>query len=320
MSWQKVLDCIRVLLPKMSGILHFPIFIISRSISFRSPSSIDRRFWSNRMASTKNSDTAATTKSGDLQEPNQRGHCGRCCCPSSRASCSGRLLLLGGSRSRNNNNKSRCSSVVEQPTAKLIAALSILLLSLLADDGVAFRHQPSLPLLGRVARIANYRISHSPFQKSATSSTSLRYKNSSDGDLPNSQKRKRRLRPSKKKYKASRKQRVVRSYQLHKKGVPVSKEELAHHVQSVFSDLREFEREFEGEEEADAEPCILPEPDEDGSQQRQQQLDNCRKLDRHPALVLNADYQVCHSLCVYFNQCICSHLVVLCMVERMRPH
>jgi len=158
MSWQKVLDCIRVLLPKMSGILHFPIFIISRSISFRSPSSIDRRFWSNRMASTKNSDTAATTKSGDLQEPNQRGHCGRCCCPSSRASCSGRLLLLGGSRSRNNNNKSRCSSVVEQPTATLIAALSILLLSLLADDGVAFRHQPSLPLLGRVARIANYRI------------------------------------------------------------------------------------------------------------------------------------------------------------------
>mmetsp|Transcript_25657 Transcript_25657/g.46447 ORF Transcript_25657/g.46447 Transcript_25657/m.46447 type:complete len:245 (+) Transcript_25657:94-828(+) len=243
-----------------------------------------------------NSDTAATTKSDDLQEPNQRGHGGRCCYRSSRASGSGHLLLRGGSRSRNNNNSRRCSSVIEQPTATLIAALSILLLSLLADDCVAFRHQPSLPLLGRVARIANYRISHIPFQKSATSSTSLHYKNSRDGDLPNSQKRKRRLRPSKKKYKASRKQRVVRSYQLHKKGVPVSKEELAHHVQSVFSDLREFEREFEGEEEAGNEPCILSESDEDGARQRQQQLDSCRRLDRHPALVLNADYQVCHYL------------------------
>lgn len=75
--------------------------------------------------------------------------------------------------------------------------------------------------------------------------------------------------------------------------MPASEEELAHHVQSVFSDLTEFgARE---DEEGDDEPCILSEPGENGVSSvtaASRQLDSCRKLDRHPALVLNADYQV----------------------------
>ena len=100
-----------------------------------------------------------------------------------------------------------------------------------------------------------------------------------------------------------------RSYTLHKrsKGIPVAtREELANHVQSVFSDLKEYElgsstvdgdiedhHQFNNDSQND---------DGDGrstTQQQQQQHDNNKGvmtqnsllLDKHPSLVLNADYQ-----------------------------
>jgi len=99
-----------------------------------------------------------------------------------------------------------------------------------------------------------------------------------------------------------------RSYTLHKrsKGIPVAtREELANHVQSVFSDLKEYElgsstvdgdiedhHQFNNDSQND---------DDDGrsTTQQQQQHDNNKGvmtqnsllLDKHPSLVLNADYQ-----------------------------
>lgn len=79
--------------------------------------------------------------------------------------------------------------------------------------------------------------------------------------------------------------------------MPTTEDELAHHVQTVFSDLPEFsDSDNEEDEDDDDEPCILSDPVEDEEDNTiassREQLDSCKKLDRHPALVLNADYQV----------------------------
>ena len=95
-----------------------------------------------------------------------------------------------------------------------------------------------------------------------------------------------------------------RSYNLHKKkataaaaGVSITSEELCSHVQSVFSDLKEYENsssDCDTEEELDS---YQKEVGRRGTMKEQQQHDkgvmkqNSIMLDRHPALVLNADYQ-----------------------------
>eukprot|EP00581_Thalassiosira_minuscula_P027701 CAMPEP_0183750700 /NCGR_PEP_ID=MMETSP0739-20130205/1256_1 /TAXON_ID=385413 /ORGANISM="Thalassiosira miniscula, Strain CCMP1093" /LENGTH=546 /DNA_ID=CAMNT_0025986791 /DNA_START=46 /DNA_END=1687 /DNA_ORIENTATION=+ len=143
--------------------------------------------------------------------------------------------------------------------------------------------------------------------------TKLRSTTATSTNLTTTKKKKNK----KKKYKAARRNRTSRSYKLHKKGMPVSSDELANHVQSIFSDLNEFrdtaannseeEEEEDCEEDVD-EPCVLEEEEEKNVQEegqqrrrttsslstevaRKKQLANCRKLDRHSALVLNADYQ-----------------------------
>mmetsp|Transcript_23015 Transcript_23015/g.40393 ORF Transcript_23015/g.40393 Transcript_23015/m.40393 type:complete len:268 (-) Transcript_23015:633-1436(-) len=224
-------------------------------------------------------------KSGGLHQVNQHHNRGGCC-PNS---WSGRRLRSSGGRS------SRHCPRVERPTTMMVT-LSMLLLSMFANDGAAFRNQPPLPLMGRASQVAtrNYTPAHDPFQRSSTSSTSLSYKNDR-GDLPDqeqdifSRSKRSKVRPSKKRYKARKPS--TRSYRLHKNGMPATEEELVHHVQSVFSHLKEF-----GEEDEE-ELCILSETGEDGCDSSslsatQQQLDSCRKLDRHSALVLNADYRV----------------------------
>mmetsp|Transcript_23016 Transcript_23016/g.40396 ORF Transcript_23016/g.40396 Transcript_23016/m.40396 type:complete len:414 (-) Transcript_23016:65-1306(-) len=223
-------------------------------------------------------------KSGGLHQVNQHHNRGGCC-PNS---WSGRRLRSSGGRS------SRHCPRVERPTTMMVT-LSMLLLSMFANDGAAFRNQPPLPLMGRASQVAtrNYTPAHDPFQRSSTSSTSLSYKNDR-GDLPDqeqdifSRSKRSKVRPSKKRYKARKPS--TRSYRLHKNGMPATEEELVHHVQSVFSHLKEF-----GEEDEE-ELCILSETGEDGCDSSslsatQQQLDSCRKLDRHSALVLNADYR-----------------------------
>jgi hypothetical protein len=96
-----------------------------------------------------------------------------------------------------------------------------------------------------------------------------------------------------------------RSYNLHKKkatattaGVSITSEELCSHVQSVFSDLKEYENSSSNcdtEEELDSYQV-----DRSGTMKEEQQhhqhdkgvmKQNSIMLDRHPALVLNADYQ-----------------------------
>ena len=100
-----------------------------------------------------------------------------------------------------------------------------------------------------------------------------------------------------------------RSYTLHKrsKGIPVAtREELANHVQSVFSDLKEYElgsSTVDGDIEDDQFNNNESQNDDDddgrSTTQQQQQHDNNKGvmtqnsllLDKHPSLVLNADYQ-----------------------------
>ena len=123
--------------------------------------------------------------------------------------------------------------------------------------------------------------------------TALLYKDRDDGASPSLIIPK-RGRLSKKKYKANKKS--SRSFQRHKKGgMPVAGDDLAQHVQSVFSDLTEFSGSGSGSESEEV--CIFSEPEEDDESSTicstsRQQIDSCKKLDRHPALVLNADYQV----------------------------
>jgi len=84
-----------------------------------------------------------------------------------------------------------------------------------------------------------------------------------------------------------------RSYNIHKrsKGVPVAtREELATHVQSVFSDLKEYENsavDGDVEDEFDNNSHSGGESTHDKGVMKQNSL----LLDKHPALVLNADYQ-----------------------------
>ena len=98
------------------------------------------------------------------------------------------------------------------------------------------------------------------------------------------------------------KKKKKRSYNLHKKkaaaaGVSISSEELCSHVQSVFSDLKEYEN---SSSNCDTEEGLDSHQNEVGRgtmKEQQQQHDkgvmkqNSIMLDRHPALVLNADYQ-----------------------------
>ena len=83
-----------------------------------------------------------------------------------------------------------------------------------------------------------------------------------------------------------------RSYQVYAKARgPVDSDELAQHLQSVFSDLREF-----GGEEGDGGFTLTDSDRDDGTSSMEagssaEQLNSLKNLDRHPALVLNADYQ-----------------------------
>ncbi len=84
-----------------------------------------------------------------------------------------------------------------------------------------------------------------------------------------------------------------RSYNLHKrsKGVPVAtREELATHVQSVFSDLKEYEQ---SAVDGDVEDELDNNSGNGSTQQHDKGVmkQNSLLLDKHPALVLNADYQ-----------------------------
>lgn len=91
-----------------------------------------------------------------------------------------------------------------------------------------------------------------------------------------------------------------RSYNLHKrsKGVPVAtREELATHVQSVFSDLKEYEQSaVDGDVEDDElDNNTNTSNNHSGSENTHHDKgvmkQNSFLLDKHPALVLNADYQ-----------------------------
>jgi hypothetical protein len=94
-----------------------------------------------------------------------------------------------------------------------------------------------------------------------------------------------------------------RSYNLHKKkataaaaGVSITSEELCSHVQSVFSDLKEYENSSSNCDTEEGLDSYQKEVGR-GTMKEEQQHDkgvmkqNSIMLDRHPALVLNADYQ-----------------------------
>ena len=102
------------------------------------------------------------------------------------------------------------------------------------------------------------------------------------------------------------KKKKKRSYNLHKKkatasGVSITSEELCSHVQSVFSDLKEYENSSSNcdtEEGLDRhQKEVVGRRSGTMKEEQQQQHDkgvmkqNSIMLDRHPALVLNADYQ-----------------------------
>ena len=85
-----------------------------------------------------------------------------------------------------------------------------------------------------------------------------------------------------------------RSYTLHKrsKGVPVAtREELATHVQSVFSDLKEYE--LGATADGDIEDQLNNNNSHDNVDTHDKGImkQNSLLLDKHPSLVLNADYQ-----------------------------
>jgi len=84
-----------------------------------------------------------------------------------------------------------------------------------------------------------------------------------------------------------------RSYTLHKrsKGVPVAtREELATHVQSVFSDLKEYE--LGATADGDIEDQLNNNShDNVNTHDKGIMKQNSLLLDKHPSLVLNADYQ-----------------------------
>ncbi len=98
------------------------------------------------------------------------------------------------------------------------------------------------------------------------------------------------------------KKKKKRSYNLHKKkatasGVSITSEELCSHVQSVFSDLKEYENSSSNcdtEEGLDRHQKEVGRRDtmkEEHQHDKGVMKQNSIMLDRHPALVLNADYQ-----------------------------
>lgn len=133
-------------------------------------------------------------------------------------------------------------------------------------------------------------------------STVLKYKSGREGEdaaVFTPPKRPRGSSASKAKRKAKKKRATLlgsptngsRSYQVYAKARgPVDRDELARHLQSVFSDLREF-----GGDGGD-DDIILTDSGSDGgvssmTSASTKQLSSLKNLDRHPALVLNADYQ-----------------------------
>mmetsp|Transcript_12002 Transcript_12002/g.20356 ORF Transcript_12002/g.20356 Transcript_12002/m.20356 type:complete len:390 (-) Transcript_12002:527-1696(-) len=85
-----------------------------------------------------------------------------------------------------------------------------------------------------------------------------------------------------------------RSYTLHKrsKGVPVAtREELATHVQSVFSDLKEYELGATADGDIEDQLNNINSHDDVNTHDMGIMKQNSLLLDKHPSLVLNADYQ-----------------------------
>eukprot|EP00569_Conticribra_weissflogii_P007618 CAMPEP_0171330232 /NCGR_PEP_ID=MMETSP0878-20121228/1864_1 /TAXON_ID=67004 /ORGANISM="Thalassiosira weissflogii, Strain CCMP1336" /LENGTH=391 /DNA_ID=CAMNT_0011830479 /DNA_START=229 /DNA_END=1404 /DNA_ORIENTATION=- len=135
---------------------------------------------------------------------------------------------------------------------------------------------------------------------SKSSTSSLFYRNSNEEiATSNSSKQivastsKRNKRVTKLKPSSTKKKLRRQKLQSYKSAFPASEEDLAHHVQSIFSDnfledddmaTDEIEYENEYENENDEECTIL-------SDQTMSHVEYCKKLAAHPALVLNADYQ-----------------------------
>ena len=110
---------------------------------------------------------------------------------------------------------------------------------------------------------------------------------------------------NKKKKKKKLKNKQQRSYTIHKRakgggssGPVATREELASHVQAVFSDLKEYEQHGSGGASM-GDGDLEDQFDEDGrssssgssSQDKGVMKQNSLLLDKHPSLVLNADYQ-----------------------------
>lgn len=127
-----------------------------------------------------------------------------------------------------------------------------------------------------------------PLQKKTTSSIFYRINQDDDSNniIAHQSKRSKltKLKPSSTIKKNKLHKQKLQSY---KNAFPTSEQELAHHVQSYFSD--NF-----NEEERDDDECTILSEEEDASSR----LEYCKKLAAHPALVLNADYRVscphCH--------------------------
>ncbi|KAL7466478.1 hypothetical protein ACHAXS_006778, partial [Conticribra weissflogii] len=132
---------------------------------------------------------------------------------------------------------------------------------------------------------------------SKSSSSSLFYRNSNEEVATSSNSKqivasasKRNKRVTKLKPSSTKKQLRRRKLQSYNSVLPASEEDLAHHVQSIFSDnFIEEDTEYdccehENEHDNDGECTIL-------SDQTMSHVEYCRKLAAHPALVLNADYQ-----------------------------
>ena len=91
-------------------------------------------------------DGGAAMRSGGLHQELNQHHKHSGCCPNS---WSGRRLRSSYSIGRSSRHCPR----VERPTTMMVT-LSMLLLSLFANDSAAFRNQPPLPLLGRASQVA----------------------------------------------------------------------------------------------------------------------------------------------------------------------
>ena len=218
--------------------------------------------------------------------------------------------------------------LTERPKPTPVFALSVLVLSSLINNVVAFRNVRVCTHTSEhrftLVTVLDSRGSHlrqsphfetvrtardDPLRKREFPLTSLSYKNnvksallpgSPKGDVSSQPTARRRGRLSKKNYIArkgrGRKTAGLRSY----RSVPVTEEELMQDVHPALLELETFhgEKEEGGEEDCN-DTCTLSELDNGESSSPsavQRHTDSCRKLDRYPALVLNADYQVCTGL------------------------